>query len=326
MKDKIRIGIIGCANIAFRSMIPAIKQVEKLQLIAIASRNIAKAEQFSKIFDVEPVEGYENLLRRSDIDAVYIPLPTGLHEEWIIKALNFNKHVLAEKSLALDINSAVKMLQQAEGKKLVLMEDFMYRYHSQHQFIFDHIKNGTIGEMRNFKSNFGFPPFAKNNFRYKKKMGGGAILDAAAYTVNVSCMFLGNNLELGSANLIYNRKNKVCIHGTAMLHSPVSNLTSHIAFGFDNFYQCNYEIWGSKGSIYCDRSFTPPPDYRPKVCINKPNEMYTFSLPPDDHFINILKEFVICIQNNHYNKHIEELYNQSRLLSEIESKGVIHYK
>jgi NDP-hexose-3-ketoreductase len=324
-QKKIRIGVLGCAGIAQRYMIPAILDTQDLELVAVASRAPGKARAYADRFGGEAVESYENLLNRRDIDAVYVPLPTGLHEQWILRALQERKHVFAEKSLAMNVTSAQRMLNLARENRLVLMEDFMYRYHSQHRFVFDQLQQGVIGELRMLRSYFAFPPLDPHNFRYDKALGGGAILDAAAYTVDVSRWFMGNDLELGFASLFYDRLKEVCIRGSALLYSPATGLSALIAFGFDNYYQCNYELWGNKGIIHCDRSFTPPPDFTPTVRIGLPEGMQEHILPADNHFKNILKEFVDCIRQRQYAKHHEDLLSQSRLLTALQEKGRIQY-
>jgi len=322
---KIRIGVMGCAGIAQRYMIPAILDTQYLELAAVASRTLDKAKICTERFGGDAVAGYENLINRRDIDAVYIPLPTGLHEQWIVLALQMGKHVLAEKSLAMNVISARRMLDMASEKKLVLMEDSMYRYHSQHQFVFEQLQKGAIGELRMLRTYFAFPPLDPQNFRYNKDMGGGAILDAAAYPVSASRWFLGNDLELGYATLFYDRITDVCIRGSALLFSPTTGLSALIAFGFDNYYQCNYELWGNKGIIHCDRSFTPPPEFKPTVRIGLAEGMKSYTLPADNHFKNILEEFVSCIRDRQYAKHQEDLFHQSRLLTDLQEKGRIHY-
>ena len=322
---KIRIGIMGCASIAERHVIPAMLNVPDLELAAIASRSIEKARSYTDRFGGEAIAGYENLLNRKDIDAVYVPLPTGLHDPWILQALREGKHVLAEKSLAMDILSARRMLDLAREKRLVLMEDFMYRYHSQHRFIRDRLRQGVIGDLRLLRSSFAFPPLDPNNFRYNKALGGGAILDAAAYPVNASRWFLGNDLELGFASLFYDKSTDVCIHGSALLYSPTTGMSSMIAFGFDNYYQCNYELWGNRGIIFCERSFTPPPGYEPTVLISAAGGVKRHTLPADNHFVNILNEFVDCIRERKYDKHADDIYHQSRLLTALQEKGRIEY-
>ena len=317
--DKLRIGVLGCANIAKRSVIPAIKSISGFELVAIASRSKEKANEFAQLFGCEAVEGYQNLLDREDIDVIYMPLPTGIHEEWVIKALEAGKHIHIEKSLAMNYASAQKMVNMAREKGLLIMENFMFLYHSQHQLVKNLIQKGEIGEIRCFRSSFGFPPLPDDNFRYNKVLGGGALLDAAAYTVRASQLFLGDDLTVEAATLNH-QSAEVDLYGGAYLKAG-NGLFSEVAFGFDNFYQCNYEIWGSKGKITAQRAFTPGPDFKPIITLEKQGEVFNYEVDAENHFINILNEFKRCILTNDVKEKYIEILNQSRLLQELKDKS-----
>ncbi len=317
--SKLRIGVLGCANIARRSVIPAIKSIADFELVAIASRTKVKAEQFALEFDCEAIEGYQNLLDRNDIDVVYMPLPTGLHEEWVAKALEAGKHIHVEKSLAMNYQSAIKMVSLAKEKGLLIMENFMFLYHHQHDFVKGLIKQGEIGELRCFRSSFGFPPLDQNNFRYNKELGGGALLDAAAYTVRASQLFLGDDIKVEAATL--NTMNTdVDLFGGAYLKSP-NGMFAEVAFGFDNFYQCNYEIWGSKGKIIVPRSFTPGAEFKPVITLEQQGDTINYEIEAENHFVNILNEFKRCVLENDFEPKYSEILNQSRLLQELKDKA-----
>lgn len=313
---KLNIAVMGCAAIAERSMIPAIKTLPEWNLVAVASRSPEKAESFAYNFDCKAVVGYENLLNRSDIDAIYMPLPTGLHHEWIIKSLKAGKHVLSEKSIAYDYDSAVEMVNIAKANGLVLMEDFMFQYHSQHQFVFDLLRKGEIGDMRIFRANFAFPPMSKNNFRYDDQIGGGALLDAAGYTVRAVHFIMGDDFVVKAANLYIDPETGTNIYGGAFLDNG-KGVSAQIAFGMDHYYQCNYEIWGSKGKIYADRAFTPKPDYSPLIVVEKQGERKEYQMPPDNHFVGSLKEFYRAISSGEAEKHYQEVLLQSKTLDDI---------
>ncbi|MCD4670582.1 MAG: Gfo/Idh/MocA family oxidoreductase [Actinomycetia bacterium] len=314
--DTLKIGVMGCANIAYRSMIPAILSIPQWELVAVASRSITKAVKFADIFSCQAVEGYKNLLAQDDIDAIYMPLPTGLHGEWIPKCLDAGKHVFAEKSLARNFAEAKSMVKQAEASDLLIMENYMFQHHSQHRFVKDMLDNGEIGDIRLFRSCFGFPPLPENNFRYNKDLGGGALLDAGGYPVKAAQLFLGNNLKVKAADLWFCEDRGIDIHGSAYLSSQEGSV-AEIAFGFDNYYQCNYEFWGSKGKIVAERAFTPSSSFRPTIILEKQNIVTRFQVEPDNHFINILKEFYRAILENRHEKHHQEVLNQARLLEAI---------
>lgn len=310
---------MGCANIARRSVIPAMLKSGLFDVCAIASRSQEKADEFAAQFNCKAVEGYENLLNDESIEAIYMPLPTGLHEEWVDKCLSKGKHILCEKSLAMDYASAQRMVEKAKEKNLLLMENFMFLYHSQHEFVKEQIASGSLGEIRCFRSYFGFPPLREGNFRYDKAAGGGSLLDAAAYTVRSSQLFLGDDLTVEAAVLNSTGSQEVDIYGGAFLKSA-SGAFSEVAFGFDNFYQCEYEIWGSKGKLIAKKAFTPKPGEKPTLIIEKQDKRDVFQLPADDHFVNILTEFSTCIKGGDFESKYREILNQSRLLDEIRRK------
>lgn len=322
---KVKIGVMGCASIAKRLMIPAIQNLhEHFELLAIASRSEEKAFAFAESFGIEPIVGYENLLNIKEIDAIYLPLPTGIHFEWISKCLTAGKHVLVEKSFALDYSDAKSLVAEARDKDLVVMENFMFMHHSQHNFTWQKLKNNLLGEVRLIRSQFGFPPLAKNNFRYDKDAGGGSLLDAGAYTVKLSQWLLGPNLEVASAVLYINKKMGIDLYGNATLRND-AGIVAQISFGFDNAYQCNYEIWGSKGYLVAERAFTPKPFEEPVITITVGGEKDIVKLPRDNHFENVLQRFREMIETKDIDSYYSELLDQSRLMDDISSKANIVY-
>ena len=319
---KLGIGIMGCAGIAQRLMIPAILSLPDLfELKAVASRSKEKAESFGDLFGITAVTGYNELLEREDIDVIYMPLPAGLHEEWVIRSLQAGKHVLAEKSLALNYGSACRMAALAFEKGLVLMESFMFCYHAQHQWAKDQLSGDQIGDIRLFRSQFGFPPLDKSNFRYHKNLGGGALLDAGAYTVKAAQLFLGNDLKLLNAVLYIDQENTVDIYGNCTLISQ-KGIVAQLSFGFDNFYQCNYEFWGSKGRLKAEKAFTPKPGEKPVMLLEKQGASEKIIMEPDDHFAGILKEFYTSVVTRQHQLHIDALLAQSKLLSDIQDQSI----
>lgn len=318
MSDPIKIGVLGCANIAQRSVIPAIKSLpEKFELIAVASRTLAKAKVFAEEFNCLAVEGYENLVNSELVDALYIPLPTGLHKEWVNRALMAGKHVYAEKSIASNLMDAEEMVLNAEEMNLALMEGFMFQYHQQHQVVKDLINNGAIGSLRHFTSAFGFPPLGDDNFRYDEVIGGGALLDAAAYPVRAVHFMLGADFEVKGASVYYDPDLNTSIYGSAFL-SDSKGIGAAISFGFDNFYQCRYELWGEKGKIIADRAFTPRSDYSPTISIMKPEGTETIEVNPENHFIRAFEEFYQTISKSvNRKKHYSEILLQSKTLEQI---------
>ena len=324
MKKRVKIGILGCANIAKRSVVPAILDLKNhFELIGIASRNLRTAESFAVVFGIEAFDGYESLLDFPDLDAVYIPLPNSLHAEWIEKALQRNIHVLVEKSMACEYKDVINLNNIAKTKGLVLLENFQFRFHSQLSVLQKLLADGLIGELRSVRSFFGFPGLPSiNDIRYKKELGGGALLDAGAYPLKIAQILLGYDIGVSSANLSMLPDKEVDIWGGAYVKQKNGELFASLAFGFDHFYQCNVELWGSKGKLTANRVFTAPPGYKPVLEIETANEKKVIELSADNHFNNMLIHFYELIQNirdreNEYKQNI----NQARLINEVKQKS-----
>lgn len=316
---KINLGILGAANIATRSIIPALCSLKEIfTFSALASRNEESLKNLKNLYNIKTYTSYKDLLDKANIDAIYIPLPTGLHYSWVKSALEKKLHVLVEKSLATTYEESEELNTLAKKNNLVLLENFQFRCHPQYKLLVDIINSKELGELRCLRASFGFPPFSsKDNIRYKAKLGGGALLDAGAYTTKISQLLLGENLKVRAANLYHDRALGVNLHGGAYLENS-HGIFSQIAFGFDNEYQCGIELWGSKGLLKTNRLFTAPEDFEPEFSLTYASSSKILKAQKANHFIEMLKYFQTLILNQ---KNLEREYSanndQARLLSEI---------
>lgn len=312
---------MGCADIAWRAMIPAFIDCDEVSLVAVASRSNIKAEKFATHFDCEGLVGYESLLSREDVEAIYMPLPTGLHEEWVRKAIEAGKHILVEKSFADSFESARSLVGLARERKCLIIENFLFPHHSQHSWVKGKISNGEIGDVHLFRSTFGFPPLSGNNFRYDPELGGGALLDAGAYVVKAAQIFLGDDLKLLGATLKYDKTSGVDIYGDVMLKNSKDQV-AQLSFGFDFYYQCNYEFLGTKGKLVVERAFTPPPEFEPPVRLEHQDNKENISLPADNHYLNMSRFFANTIRHsNNWVCHWDSLLRQAELIDAIRREG-----
>ena len=312
----LRIGILGCASIADRFVIPAILSNPRFALKAVASRTKERAAAFATKFGCESTT-YEALIDDQEIDAIYVPLPTGLHYDWALKCLEGGKHLLVEKSFAETSAQTREVVELARSKQLLLMENFQFQFHSQHRWVTERVSAGEIGEIRSFRSAFGFPMFKpEHNIRYDPSLGGGALLDSGAYTLKATTFLLGKGFNVLAASMQMHDRFGVDFFGGGLLANS-SGLTSQVTFGFDNFYQCNYEIWGSSGKILVERAFTAGPGIQPKVILEKQNERHEFILPSDNHFSNLLTHFAQCVEQESFEEEYEKITEQSRLIQQF---------
>ena len=325
MNELIKIGVLSTANIAVKSVIPAIINLPNyFDLAAVASRSTDKLSFSFGSIKYKKYVGYENLLNDKKIEAVYIPLPNALHAEWIEKSLLNGKHVLVEKSLGCNLLEVEYLTKLAKSRNLVLLENFQFRFHPQMQLLDDILLKGTIGEIRCLKAAFGFPPFRDlENIRYNSKLGGGALLDAGAYTTKISQILLGFNLQVKAAVMNKLGKSEVDIWGGAFLQNTNTGVFAELAFGFDNFYQCGIEIWGSQGKLSTNRLFTAPSEFEPQILIEKPEYKEVLTANSANHFELMLIHFFNLIKNisNVDVEHHQNL-DQARLLEEIKNKSI----
>ena len=233
---KIRIGVLGCSNFLRKRIIDAVSKSRYAEIACLSSRDLEKAKKWAEEFKIENYDDYEGLLKRKDIDAIYIALPVGLHREWAIKAANAGKNILCEKSLAANLAEVMEIVDSCKKNKVNLMENIAVRYHPQHSRVLDIIEKGDLGKLFSFKSSFGFPSPGEGDIRYKKELGGGILNDVACYLIFMS-RFLFKE-EPGSVFCSVNiDKNKLIdTSGSFLLEFPENKKASSVftkeAFAF----------------------------------------------------------------------------------------------
>lgn len=337
----IRIGVICPSEIAFRRFLPALQKVnDKIQFAVIGiaspeewfgdltnisqeqideqqSRERAKAQTFIDQFGGEIVVGYGNLVSSNLIDAVYIPLPPALHHKWAKKALEAGKHVFVEKPSTTSLADTEELINLASEKGLALHENYMFIYHSQLEEINSVVKGGEIGDVRLYRITFGFPLRQLNDFRYNKDLGGGALLDAGGYCMKYANWLLGGNAHVVTAQANTLEGFEVDMYGSATMANDKGQI-AQLAFGMDNDYRCEIEIWGSKGTITSGRILTAPSSFTPSYTIKKNQNIETRPLAADDAFLKSIIRFCDCINNTTIrDEEYKLLYKQEELLEQF---------
>jgi xylose dehydrogenase (NAD/NADP) len=188
----LRWGILGAARIN-SDLIPGLQRSYVNELVAIASRDAEKARMAASHYQIPcAVVGYDELLRRDDIDCVYIPLPNHLHGPWTQRALEAGKHVLCEKPFVADPQHATELFALAQSRALHLAEAFMYRHHPKTHALKHVVETGQIGDIHTIRSWFTYPAEdASKDIRFQPSMDGGALRDVGSYPVSM-CNYLLN--------------------------------------------------------------------------------------------------------------------------------------
>jgi predicted dehydrogenase len=182
---RVRIGVLGAARIVPSALVAPAKLVEGVDVVAVAARDPERARRFADKYAVpRTVDSYEALLEDPGVDAIYNPLPNGLHGRWTIAALRAGKHVLCEKPFTANATEAEAVREEAAGTGLVVMEAFHYRYHPLARRMREVVEDGTIGTVRHIETAFCIPMLRPGDIRWDLDLAGGATMDLGAYTVH----------------------------------------------------------------------------------------------------------------------------------------------
>jgi predicted dehydrogenase len=180
-----RIGVLGAARIAPTALIKPARVVDGVEVAAVAARDRRRAEAFAAEHGVPAVYGsYGELLADPSLDAVYVPLPNGLHAQWTSAALAAGKHVLCEKPFTAGAAQARQVAAAADGTGLVVMEAFHYRYHPVARRMAEIVHGGELGRIRRVETAMCFPLPVFSDIRYDFGLAGGALMDAGCYAVH----------------------------------------------------------------------------------------------------------------------------------------------
>ncbi len=181
----LRIGILGAAAIAPAAVVAPARQVPGTTIAAIAARDVGRAHTFASRHGIPRVhDSYDALLDDDTIDAVYIPLPNGLHGAWTHRALDAGKHVLCEKPFTANAAEAAEVAAHAAGGDRVVMEAFHWRYHPLMQRLIDLVGSGELGEISHLDAGFCFPLLKRHDIRWSRALAGGSLMDAGCYAVH----------------------------------------------------------------------------------------------------------------------------------------------
>jgi predicted dehydrogenase len=182
----VRIGILGAARIAPAACIRPARAVEGVEVVAVAARDGARARAYAAKHGIPRVhDGYRQLLEDPDIDAVYNPLPNGLHGIWTVRAMEAGKHVLCEKPFTANATEAESVARQVALGNRVVMEAFHYRYHPMMLRALEILESGEIGTLERVDTAMCIPLPMPRDIRYRADLAGGATMDIGCYAVHL---------------------------------------------------------------------------------------------------------------------------------------------
>ncbi|MCL4520744.1 MAG: Gfo/Idh/MocA family oxidoreductase [Firmicutes bacterium] len=262
-QERVRWGILGCAAIAKRAVIPGIQASETGVVVAVASREPETAQQTAAQMGIPRWHGsYEALLVDEQVEAVYLPLPNHLHREWTIRAARAGKHVLCEKPAALDAKQTLEMVKACDDAGVKFAEAFMYRHHPRYQRIREILAAGTIGDLRGMHATFTFNNAgASENIRFHPEMGGGSLYDIGCYPISAARLLLNREPEAATVSALFSSEHG----GVDMMASGLLEFPGSVALTFDCGMWAagrnTLEILGTEGRIEVPYAFLGPSEF-----------------------------------------------------------------
>lgn len=254
-KKTVRWGVLGCSGIGKSRTIPGLLACENAELYAIAGRNEEKLKVYAEPFAPKKLyTDYQALLDDENVDAVYLPLPNGIHMEWVKKAAAAGKHILCEKPMALTEKQVREMFAAAKEHGVLLEEAYAYRHAQLVQKVKEIVDSGAIGRIRYLESKHSTFDTNRSGIRYQKGNGGGAVYDVTCYNVSLASYLFGKDPEDMSVYCGFDKETGVDVSDAVMLRYE-EGVTAMLYAGLDAYRRGCYSILGETGRIDVDHKF-----------------------------------------------------------------------
>lgn len=254
-KKTVRWGVLGCSGIGKSRTIPGLLACENAELYAIAGRNEEKLKVYAEPFAPKKLyTDYQALLDDENVDAVYLPLPNGIHMEWVKKAATAGKHILCEKPMALTEEQVREMFAAAKEHGVLLEEAYAYRHAQLVQKVKEIVDSGAIGRIRYLESKHSTFDTNRSGIRYQKGNGGGAVYDVTCYNVSLASYLFGKDPEDMSVYCGFDKETGVDVSDAVMLRYE-EGVTAMLYAGLDAYRRGCYSILGETGRIDVDHKF-----------------------------------------------------------------------
>jgi D-xylose 1-dehydrogenase (NADP+, D-xylono-1,5-lactone-forming) len=240
----LRLGLLSTARINAK-LVAGVREVDEVEVVAIGSRDLARATEQASELGVERALGsYEALLEDPDVDAIYIALPNSMHVDWSIRALEAGKHVLCEKPMARSVEPVEQAFDAAERADRVLTEGYMWRHHPQARRLVELLP--WVGSLRLVRASFSFPLAGTGDPRQSAELEGGALMDVGCYCVSGARLVAGEPVEVVGAQVSGGEGVDVRFTGVMRFEADV---LAEFGCGIDMARRHDLEVVGSEGSL-----------------------------------------------------------------------------
>jgi xylose dehydrogenase (NAD/NADP) len=302
MPQTLRWGLLSTANIN-KALIGPLRQAARSELVAVASRDGAKAQAYAQEHGIPRAHGsYEALLADPEVDVIYNPLPNKLHAEWTIKAADAGKHVLCEKPLVTTLADLDQVEAAAQRNGVTIFEAFMYLHHPQTRTVLDLVKSGALGQVQQINSWFHFylPAERSENIRLSAELEGGSLWDVGVYP-NSAALSIAAAAGAGAlpqavfASQIVGESG-VDVAMRAQLHFR-GGLVAQISSGFRTPFREAIHVVGDQAALQVLEPWKPGLQGSESRCILTPvrGDAQTLVTPPIDPYLCEVQAMEACV-------------------------------
>jgi predicted dehydrogenase len=273
MPNKVRWGVLSTAAIGMKRVVPAMQKGDWVEVSAIASRDLHKAEEAARALGIAKAYGsYEELLADPQIEAVYNPLPNQLHVPWSIKAAEAGKHVLCEKPISMTVAEARTLLDVQQRTGVTIGEAFMVRTHPQWLRARELVASGRIGSLRSIQGFFSYFNTDPKNIRNIPETGGGGLMDIGCYPINTSRFLFGEEPWRVSGVMDKDPTFQTDRLTSAVLEFPSGQASFTCSTQLVPYQRM--QILGTKGRIEIEVPFNAPNDRPCRIFIDDGRDLF----------------------------------------------------
>ncbi|TRX71216.1 Gfo/Idh/MocA family protein [Carboxylicivirga sp. M1479] len=315
----IKLGGLGASNHFIKRIVLPATALESVDIVAIASRSAAKAEQVSKQFNIPKYyQSYEALLNDEELDAVYIPLPNHLHAEWIKKAALKGKHILCEKPMCMTSQELIEVKEVCDKNNVILMEAYMYKYHPQWIKVRDIIRTNNIGNIKYINTLFSYNNPSPSNIRNIKEYGGGGLRDIGCYAISVPRFLLDREPVRVISTMNYHKEFGTDDLTSAILDFESAQATFTVSTSTAAFQRV--EIIATAGRITIHLPFNTYTDVPAKITVDTAISSRDILIDPVDQYGLMIDAFAAMV-NKGEESDDDDLHNQ-KVLDAIERSSL----
>ena len=286
----LRLGLVSTARIN-REVLRAAASTEAVDVVAVASRDLARARSYAADRIAAAYGTYDELLADAEVDAVYVSLPNAHHVPWSIRALEAGKHVLCEKPLSARAEELEAAFDLAVQRGLVLAEAFMYRHHPQTAAVAELVRSGAVGRLRSVYGVFSFPLFDEANIRMRPELHGGALLDVGCYCVSGARLLAGEPEHVFGEAVRGRTGVDVAFHGTMRFPRDV---VAQFEASFAAPLRQRLDAVGEEGVVAVEAPWRQ--DWGGEVWLVRGGERERVAVPAADAFLEELEDFAAAVR------------------------------